>query len=369
MPTPFPAAVDFHTSTSLPAARYAVDFNQSPLIVFFEVTRSCDLVCRHCRAKAQPKAHPEQLSTTAAMALIEDLARFPAKPILVFTGGDPFKREDLFQLIGHAKACGMEVAVTPSATPLATRERIGQARDAGAVRFAVSLDGASAATHDKFRGWSGSFDRTFEMLTDAKAAGLQIQVNTTLSRINAGELEAIADLIEPFGISMWSLFFMVPVGRALPAWMLSADETETMFGRIEMLSRSRPFPIKTTEAPHYRRFVLQGTLARGEKVQEHMKRPGTNDGRGVMFVSHIGEICPSGFLPEVCGRFPSDDPVSVYQSHPLFTALRAPAGFTGKCGACGFNALCGGSRARALAMTGSATGSDPACAYQPEDSK
>lgn len=359
-----PAA--FLSSTSLPASRYGADFNLSPLIVFFEVTRSCDLVCRHCRAKAQPKAHPEQLSTVRAMSLIEDLARFPAKPILVFTGGDPFKREDLFQLIAHAARGGLEVAVTPSATPLATRERIGRAKEAGAVRFAVSLDGASAATHDKFRGWSGSFDRTFDMLKDARDAGLQIQVNTTISRLNAGELEAIAELIAPFGVSMWSLFFMVPVGRALPAWMLSADETERMFQRIETLSRSLPFAIKTTEAPHYRRFVLQGALARGERIPEHMRRPGTRDGQGVMFVSHTGEICPSGFLPEVCGRFPDHDPVEIYQLHPTFLALRQPRKFGGKCGRCGFNTLCGGSRARAHAMTGDALGSDPACAYQPE---
>jgi radical SAM protein with 4Fe4S-binding SPASM domain len=231
----------------------------------------------------------------------------------------------------------------------------------GLRRLAVSLDGADAATHDAFRGVPGSFARTLRIIADATAVGLPVQINTTLARHNVGQLDAMAELLGTQPIVLWSVFFLIPTGRATPEQRLSGEEVEEAFGRLMAQSRRQRYGIKTTEAPHYRRYVAQ-RLPAGAPGPRWV---GTNDGRGVMFVSHTGEIYPSGFLPELCGRFPKDSVVDVYQNHPLFRALRDPDRLGGKCGRCEYRELCGGSRARAHAMTGDPLAAEPDCAYVP----
>ena len=342
------------------------DFDHSPMIVFYETTRACDLACKHCRADAQRECDPHELSTAAAKRMIADLARFPKPPLLVLTGGDPIKRADVFELITFARSEKLEVAMTPSATPLVTREVIGRLKEAGLHRLAVSLDGADAGTHDDFRQVSGSFDRTLRIIADCRAAGLPVQVNTTVGRNNVSQLEQIGELLSRSGIVLWSIFFIVPTGRATVEQRLSADEIEAAFQEIHRLSKAHPFPIKTTEAPHYRRFVLQ--QAKGAAAKLIASAPGmggTNDGKGICFVSHIGEIYPSGFLPIACGQVPLDSIVRVYQDAALFRALRDGERLGGKCGRCEFRNLCGGSRARAFAVSGDPLGEEPDCAYVP----
>jgi AdoMet-dependent heme synthase len=359
----------------MPHADYSThDFAISPLMFYYEVTLACDLVCKHCRASAQEQPHPDELSTSHAKALIEQVAGFPRRPTLVMTGGDPLKRPDLVELIGHAVATGLQVALTPSATPLATFEAFDRVRAAGIRSLGISLDGADAATHDAFRGLDGSFDRTMAMLDNARRLEMAVQVNTTITRRNVQQVDAIADLLAAKGIAMWSVFFLVPVGRGIEEQRIAPEEYEQVFARLWHHAQNQPYAVKTTEAPHYRRFVLQQggdplagrTRDSSEGVRSGHRAPlGVYDGNGVMFVNHTGEIYPAGFLPVCCGKFPQDSVVEVYQKHPTFLALRSPDGFRGRCGVCEFRRVCGGSRARAYALTGDFLESDPDCAYTP----
>jgi MoaA/NifB/PqqE/SkfB family radical SAM enzyme len=195
--------------------RRTIHFETSPLLVFYEITRSCDLVCLHCRACAQRDPAPNELSTPQSRALIAQIAEFPNPPLLVFTGGDPFKRSDLPNLVKHATEFGLEVAVTPSATPLVTPQALETLKAAGAARIAVSLDGPDPASHDGFRGVSGSFPRTLEIIADARRLGLPVQVNTAVTPGNWLRIEEFASLLETLDIVLCSVFFLVPVGRPL----------------------------------------------------------------------------------------------------------------------------------------------------------
>ncbi|RMG03472.1 MAG: radical SAM protein, partial [Planctomycetota bacterium] len=233
------------------------DFAHSPLMLYYEVTQACDLVCKHCRASAQSDPAPGELTHEQSLALIDQAAAFPRKPNLVFTGGDPLKRADLWELIAHAVSRGLTVALTPSATPLATYENFERAKEAGVKALGISLDGADAATHDAFRGWEGSFERTLAMLDAAAALELPVQVNTTITRRNFRQVDAIAELLASRRIMMWSVFFLVPVGRGVEEQRILPAEYEEVFARLWYHANHSPFAVKTTEAPHYRRFVLQ----------------------------------------------------------------------------------------------------------------
>jgi len=349
------------------------DFGRNPLMFYYEVTQACDLVCKHCRASAQETAHAEELSTEQSKALVDQVASFPRPPMMVMTGGDPLKRADLFELIGHAASAGLHVALTPSATPLATREAFAGAQRAGVKALGISLDGAEAATHDAFRGWEGSFERTLRMLADARELELPVQVNTSITRRNFHQIDAIAELLSTQGIAMWSVFFLVPVGRGVEETRIEPEEYEVAFERLWHHACRQPFAVKTTEAPHYRRYVLQqgGHPLAPPKQGEGGGRPmhraplGVTDGRGVMFVSHVGEVYPAGFLPLVCGRFPDDSVVDLYQNHPTFRALQDPDQYKGICGICEYRYVCGGSRARAYAVSGDPLGPEPDCLHVP----
>jgi len=351
------------------------DFGRSPLMFYYEVTLACDLVCKHCRASAQEQADPEELTTDESLALVDQVATFPRRPMLVLTGGDPLKRADLGELVRRAVSVGLEVALTPSATPLATAEAFARLREAGVRRLGISLDGADAATHDAMRGWQGSFQRTLGMLADARRLGMAVQVNTTITRRNFHQIDAIAERLADQGIAMWSAFFLVPVGRGGEEERIAPAEYEEAFARLWHHAQTKPYGVKTTEAPHYRRFVLEqggdplaGPAGEPDSAARrgHRAPLGVTDGKGVMFVNHRGEIFPAGFLPLRCGRFPADSVVEVYQTHPTFHALQDPERLKGHCGACEYRHVCGGSRARAYAVTGDPLASEPDCVYVPK---
>ena len=356
--------------------RPVIDFNERPFLAIWEVTQACDLACVHCRAAAQPDRHPQELSTEEGKGLIDQIAAMEI-PVFVLTGGDPLKRPDLFELIAHARHRGVRVSLTPSATPLLTEERVRQLQQAGLARLAVSVDGALPETHDAFRGLAGSWARTMDAVQWANDAGLPVQINTTFSRRNIGEMEALVHLMESKRIALWSVFFLVPTGRGKLEDLLNADEFEDVFARLHALSKTASFDIKTTEAQHYRRYVLQQRAreranAHSQPVPTHEqdnigRAPrGLNDGKGFVFISHTGEVFPSGFMPLAAGNIRQEQLASIYRDSPLFRSLRDTKQLEGKCGACEFKEICGGSRARAYALTGNPLAAEPCCSYQPK---
>jgi radical SAM protein with 4Fe4S-binding SPASM domain len=335
-------------------------YNDAPRIVIWEMTRACALACRHCRAEAIPHRNPGELSTTEAFALVDQVARCNG-PIFVLTGGDPLMRDDIYKIAEYATNKGLRVAVSPSATGRLRPEALEALSRAGCKRVSLSIDAPTAELHDAFRGVKGSFARTLDGARAARKAGLQLQINTTVSHYNHTMLDDFVPLLEPLDVALWSFFFIVPVGRAQMADVLTAEETEAAFGDIYRISQRVPFPIKTTEAPHYRRYAMQKAAA----APRGLTYPSIGDGKGFVFISHTGEICPSGFLPYVVGNVREDRLLDVYRNHPIMQRMRAPETFGGKCGVCEFRELCGGSRSRAYTMTGDAFASEPTCAYVP----
>jgi radical SAM protein len=349
-----------------------LDFDRAPFVIAWELTRACAYSCAHCRADAQPRRHPDELDTAQAIAVVDDLAGFGTRPILVLTGGDPLMRRDVFAIAAHAERRGLRVALTPTATALTTAARMVEARSVGVKRVAFSLDAPQAALHDRFRGFSGSFDRTIAGIAAAKAARLPLQINTTVCRLNAHVLEEMVPLVTRLGAVQWSVFFLVPTGRGKRLEMLSAAGHERLIRWLDRSAADFPFDLKVTAAPQHRRIALErsgeGPLAgAGYRFADGLRRPakGVNDGRGFMFISHLGEVMPSGFLPISAGRVPDDSAVRIYRETPLFRELRDPDALRGKCGRCEYREVCGGSRARAFAVGGDHLGSDPSCPYRP----
>lgn len=359
-----------------------VDFRLSPFTVAWEITRACALRCLHCRAEAQPRRDPRELTTEEGFRLIDQIAE-TGRPILVITGGDPMMRRDLFDFIGYAsQERGLRVALAPSATSLVTRRALRRAREAGALRVQISLDGSSPPVHDSFRGFEGSFQRTLEIMADLAALDMSLQVGTTVCRRNLQDLPQIMELVARSGAAMWNLFLLVPTGRAAPEELISALEHEELFHWLYDVARRAPFDVRTTAAQHYRRVVIQrrrsetseggpgsgfitgaGYSFRDGMGPSFMK--GVNDGNGFAFIDHVGNVCPSGFLQLPAGNVRRQPFGAIYRQAPLFRELRDYSLLKGKCGGCDFREVCGGSRARAFAVTGDYLESDPACAYLP----
>lgn len=345
-----------------------MDFAQAPTVIFWEITRACALVCRHCRAQAQPKRHPLELTTQEGFRLLDQMAEFGNRPIVVITGGDALMRRDVFDLISYGLSKGLVVSLSPSATALVRPGTLRWLKEAGLSRLSFSLDGARPETHDTFRGVEGSFQRTQECMADAVAAGLSLQINTTVTRYSTPELAALAEIVQGSGAVLWDLFFLVPTGRALREDMISPQEHEQVFNWLYDLSQTAPFAVRTTLGQPYRRVVMQRQQAAGKQAASGSAghpMPSTNDGKGVCFISHIGQVQPSGFLPVSAGNIRTGHLVDIYRNTPLFQELRDPSLLKGKCGVCPFNTVCGGCRARAYAITGDYLEADLSCVFQP----
>jgi radical SAM protein len=347
-------------------------FQENPYIAIWETTRACDLACLHCRAEAIKWRHPLELTTQEGVRLIDQVSQC-GKPLFVLTGGDPMKRSDLFELIPYAVQQGLRVAMTPSGTPLMTRRLVTQLKEIGLARLAVSLDGSTADIHDRFRQVPGSYGWTMNCMDYAHEVGLPLQINTTVSRHNLGDLRALADLLLTKNITLWSVFFLVPTGRGKAEDEISADDYERVFHFLIDLCLKAPFDIKTTAAPHYRRALLQRLkeIPADHRPQKLLqagpigRAAGVNEGRGLVFVSHTGEIYPSGFLPISAGNVRQDSLIDVYRNSTLFRDLRDTSKLGGKCRDCEFKEICSGSRARAYAMTGDYLAEEPFCSYIP----
>ena len=367
------------------------DAGTRPFIVIWEMTQACALACVHCRAQAQPDRSPGELSTDEARDLMVQVAQFGSPPpVFVFTGGDPFQRPDLLELVRYGSELGLPVAVSPSGTPTLTAGRLAELREAGARAISLSLDGSTAQIHDRFRGVPGVFDATLRAWQAARELGLKVQINTSVTGHNLTDLADIVALVHRLGAVSWSAFLLVPTGRGALLPRLTARQTEQMLNFV--YDAGEYVPARTTEAHHFRRVVLQREIlrARGtdhvavlrlgdlyrrlrDRLDEFAltKRPArrppanVNAGQGFVFVSHLGSVHPSGFLPLAAGNVRTGRLADIYRTSPLFTGMRDHDRLTGRCGACEFAAICGGSRSRAFALTGDPYAEDSWCSYRP----
>lgn len=348
------------------------NYAQTPLNIYWEMTQACALACRHCRAEAVPKPHPDELKFEEGVAFLRQIQEFgDPMPQLILTGGDPLARSDLFELIDEARKLGIGVSITPAASTAFTREVLVRLKEHGVEGLGLSLDGSTAERHDSVRGVPGTFDRTVHAMRWAQELQMALQVNTLVAAETADDAPAIYELLKPLGVTRWSLFFLISVGRGKVLQPLSPEQGEKLMAWIFDTSRTAPFTVATTEAPSYRRVALERMRAEGMTGEQVKRSPafrsfGIRDGHGIMFVSNTGDICPAGFLPLTVGNVRKDRVADIYRNAPVFQALHDPTQFEGRCGVCEYRALCGGSRARAYGATGNPLAEDPFCLYEPE---
>ncbi len=362
-----------------------MDFSLTPFVVIWEVTQACDLACRHCRAEAVNRRDPGELTREEGFDLI-DKVRSMGTEIMILSGGDPIKREDIFDLIGYGSRQGLRMATIPAATPSLTPEIVGRLKEAGLAQMALSLDGPDRESHDTFRGVPGAFDLTMQGARYARSAGLPLQINTTFGMHNIDRFEEIARLVRDLGVVFWEVFFLVPMGRGKLLEQMEAYRYERLFEKLYGFSREVDFIVKITEAQHYRRYVIKQEMKKRTagggplegSLPERLTRDfgpggsiglapkGVNSGNGFVFISHTGEVYPSGFLPISGGNVRNESIVDIYRNSPLFREIRDYDRLKGKCGACEFKNVCGGSRARSYAVTGDYMESEPYCVYVPK---
>jgi radical SAM protein len=347
------------------------DYAQTPVNVYWEMTQSCSLACRHCRATAMPNPHPNELTYQQSIEFLRQIPEFgQPMPQLILTGGDPLNRPDLDLLIDEARRLGIGVSITPAATARLTRELLMRLKAHGVDALGLSLDGSTAEEHDSIRGVPGTFRRTLLAMQWAKELEIPVQVNTLAAGETVTDIPAIYELLKPFDIARWSLFFLISVGRGKVLAPMEEAQGKELMAWIYETARKAPFVVATTEAPSYRRFALEKMRSEG-LTGEQIKRSGSyrsfgiRDGHGVVFVSNTGDICPAGFLPVVAGNVRTDRLAEVYRTSKVFRELHDPAQFHGRCGYCEYHAICGGSRARAYSATGDPLGEDPFCTYEP----
>ena len=344
-----------------------LDFNQAPLLLIWEVTRSCELACRHCRASAENRRDPLELSTEQGFRLIDDVAKM-GTPLIIFTGGDPLQRDDLEDLIRYGKSVGLRVGTIPATTPRLTRERLQSIQAAGVDQIAFSIDGATEAEHDDFRRVPGSFKLAMQGAAWAKELGLPLQANTVFGSWNIHRFKDIADLVASLGVVFWEVFLLVPTGRGTELTGCTAEEVESLFAQIHEYSKKANYIIKITEGQHYRRYVAQHKSPDSKPGgrPDFFSIKAVHAGNGFCFVDHTGNINPSGFLPLNCGNVRDVSVIDVYRNHPTFKKLKDPSLIEGKCAVCPYLDVCGGgSRARSFAVTNELFAEEPACAFVP----
>lgn len=377
------------------------DIRVKPFIMFWELTRACMLACKHCRAKAQRKRHPNELTTDEAFDVIEQITEFEKPyPLLVITGGDPLMREDIFEIIEYATEKNIRTAIAFSGTELANEYRLGKLADSGIARIAISLDGSNPEIHDYFRGISGTFETSLGILKNAKDFGISTQINTTVTTFNLHDLPNIAKMGIDHEITLWDVFFIVPTGRAKADLMPSSQEFEDVLNWLYDISRTTSLNVKSSAATHLRRIeymrdnglynlplgnlykklnkkskkllvdessgsIIAGAHDKSLATDGIRRMMGITDGRGMLFISHVGEVYPSGFLPIITGNVREKTLKEIYMNSKVFIELKNPEKLKGKCGVCEYRYMCGGSRARAYAVTGDYLQAEPRCVYMP----
>ena len=339
-------------------------------LIAWEVTRSCNLACKHCRGEAHPEPYPGELSTAEAKALIDTFTQV-GNPIIIFTGGDPMIRPDVYELVAYAHSKGLPCAFSPNGT-LITPETAKKIKDAGVNRCSISIDGADAASHDSFRGVPGAFEASMRGIEYLKAAGVPFQINTTVTRNNLTSFKEIFELCERIGAAAWHIFLLVPMGRAagLADQVITAQEYEDVLHWLYDFRKTTKMHLKATCAPHYYRIMRQRAKEEGVSVtpenfgMDALTR-GCLGGTGFCFISHVGQVQPCGYLELDCGNVRETPFPRIWRESKHFLQFRDQSCYSGKCGECEYHKVCGGCRARAHSMDGDHMGEEPLCTYIP----
>lgn len=350
------------------------DYRYRPHTAVWEVTRACDVGCTHCRIAAQPLRNYLELSTAEARDLIDEIAAMQVQSFVI-DGGDPLQRPDVFEIVEYASSLGLATTVMPSAAEHLTRPALERMRDAGVARISLALDGSTAALHDRIRGTEGGFNRTILAAEWARGLRIPLQIHTTVSHANLDDLESIVRLLETLELAAWNVIFPVPRDREDRDFIVTPDEIERLSETLVGVAKMARFDIRTTEGPQYHRYALQrrsgngsGMTARGlvQKIVEMVPTPRwLDEEKGQIFISHVGEVYPNGYLPLSAGNVRRTPLTQIYIDSPLFRSLRDCSALQGKCGACEYRDICGGSRARAFVWNGDPLAEDPFCGYQP----
>ena len=367
-----------------------LDFADAPFLAIWETTRDCDLTCTYCRARDMPPSSDE-LTTTEGLALLDELARM-GTPFCMLSGGDPTKREDLSVLVQHGSELGISMVAFLAATRRLDAALVSRLKSSGLVQMALNIDGPRESIHDAFQHKGGAFLRTLLCASYAEEAGLPLQINTMFSGDNLQDLDAMAALVNVLRPVTWETFMLVPIGAARAATPLEVQQFEEFLARLAELSHAVDFEIKVSEAPQYCRFAMReaattaqsgihdliSTPARFDSALDAnarqdvsrsrtvcLARTRVNAGNGLVFISSSGDIYPSELLPLACGNVRHHSLQRVYRDHPTFCELRNTHRLKGRCGICKYRHICGGSRARAYAMTGDYLVEEPMCSYQP----
>lgn len=332
--------------------------------VLWELTRLCDLHCRGCPSGANEERDPNELSTYEAYKTIDQIAALQPRELTI-TGGDPLQRDDVYQIVDYARRRGLDPALVLTTSRELTFDAIAALRANGLTRAVFSIDGSTAAIHESLHGVGGTFAATLRAVRAAERAGLRIEMNTLVTRRNAGDLEAIVELLRPLSIERWNVHFVVPIGASRQLEMLTAAEVEQVFATLDAIRARERFTLRVAEAPHYRRFRLQQILEARLAGDDDAWSDSIDRAHSSVYISHSGEVRPSEFAPHSAGNLRFRPLGDIYRGSDLFVALRDPENLRGKCRECDYRTLCGGSRARAYAMTGDLFGADPLCAYEP----
>jgi AdoMet-dependent heme synthase len=346
-------------------------FQPRPLQVTWEMTRACEWKAALKRAPARRGPRERlQFSSAEAFHLIEEVAAMHV-PLLALTGGDPLLRPDVFPVIEFAAGRSLRTSLTLLPTPLLNSEVIHDLKACGLMRVAFRLNGSTPALSDSYWGIPGLHRKTLDIIGACLEVQLPVQINTMLARRNFHDVHPMIELLTRLDIDVWNVFFSVPPSHEKAAEMLDAEEHEQSFAKLYAASRQVRFQIKTTEGQHYQRYLLQqrgardrrGRITEADVITGVPK--GVNDGKGLVFVDHMGEVFPSRFLPLSAGNVTKQRLSDMYCESPLFVSLRDSTKLKGKCRRCPARNVCGGSRARAYAITGDLFAAEPCCAYEP----
>jgi radical SAM protein with 4Fe4S-binding SPASM domain len=355
------------TDESVPEPSLAVQ-RLRPLQVTWEMTRECEWKPTPARRLVRSHQRP-RVSTAEAFHLIEEIVQLQV-PLLALTGGDALLRPDLLPIIEFAAARSVRTALTVLPTPRADAGAISELKAAGLMRVGFWLHGSTAALHDAYWAVPGSYRRTLELIGTCNEVQLPVQVNTVISRRNFQDVESMLELLTRLDVAWWNAFLFVPASKEQIGEMLNAEEHERIFAKLYAASKQVAFHIKTTEGQHYQRYILQqraresrSRLTDSDAVRATPRR--VDDSRAFVFIDHTGEVYPSRFLPIPAGNLTSLRLTQIYRDSSLFISLRDPSRLKGKCGVCPFCRICGGSRARAYAVSGKLFAAEPCCAYEP----